>query len=66
MMRRSWSTEDLGQALQGDSSTITKGPEARACLACARNKKSLVKESNLTEDEVKEVGKDQSSESFRG
>ena len=65
MMRRSWSSEDLGEAVRGDSA-ITRGPEAGTCLACARNKMSLDQWSNLMEDEVREVGKVQISGYFKG
>lgn len=65
-MRRSQSSEDLGEAFQGDSGAITKGPEAGTCLAYSRNKRSLVKEGNVTEDEVREVGKDQICGYFKG
>lgn len=40
---------------------IPKGPEVGMCLAFSRHKRSLVKDGNLTVDEVREVGKDQIS-----
>lgn len=65
-MRRSWSTERLWEAFQGDCCAITKGPEAGTGLACSWNKRSLVKAGNVTEDEVREIGKDQICGYFKG
>lgn len=46
-------SEHLREATPGDGGTITKGPEAGTCLACWRNKTSLVEDSNLSVEEVR-------------